>query len=202
MNVPRFILVLTLVFGVTVLSGAPEVLEAQDEADRHRHLVQKPLAVAKLADAGYPEWQVRRLAESLTKAELSPAEFNAFLGSVPYLAGMLSSLEGAVNHVVLKKERGMRGTELVESVRAELREEDLPWKTILPVNENYLGESSRNVLSRVKESIRDRRGFEEGEPQPAESERGSRPSGSTGPTPTPAPSPGPGPNRPGTNQPF
>jgi hypothetical protein len=202
MNVRRLIFSLTLVFGLSILLGAPEALEAQDEADRFRNLVQKPVAVAKLSEAGYPDWQVKRLAEALNEAELPPQDFNALVGSVPYLAGMLSSLEGAVNHVVLKKERGMTGAELVGSVRTELREQELPWRTVLPTNENYLGEAARNLLSRVKESIRDRRGFEEGEPQPAETKPGSRPSGGPGPTPSPAPTPGPGPNRPGTNQPF
>lgn len=204
LNVHRLLLVSVLANAVLIGVGTPGTLEAQDEADRRRNLVQKPLAVAKLVDAGYPGWQVRRLAESLNEAEVSPTDFNALLGSLPYLAGMLSSLEGAVNHVVLKKERGMKKTELVDSVRTELREQELPWKTLLPTDEGYLGDSSRNVLSRVKESIRDRRGFEEGEPQPAETKPGSRPSGSPTPTPTPAPSPGPGPgsNRPGPGQPF
>lgn len=191
-----------LLLAVLLVVG-PAALEAQDETDRRRNLVQKPLAVAKLVDRGYPGWQVRKLVTSLNEAGVSVSDFNALLGSLPHLAGMLSSLEGAVNHVVLKQERGMTEDELVDSVRTELGEQQLPWESALPANDGYLGDPARNLISRVKESIRDRRGFEEGEPQPAETEPGSRQPG--GPTPGPSPGPGPGPggpNRPGSNQPF
>lgn len=180
---------------ITILLGVGNTVEASDTVSL-RQLVQKPVAVDKLVEAGYPSRPVRELTRTLHEADVVPTDFNDVLLNLPYFAGSINNMQGSVNFVVQQHERGLDGQKLVQSFRDELRGHNMAWRSGQnPLSPDYLDSSARNILSRVRESIRDRRGFEEGTPEPPSSgEQGGRPA----PAPTPGPQ-GPGsPRGPGT----
>lgn len=195
-----FLVVLPLI-GITMLLVGGSVEASEKES--LRQLVQQPVAVDKLIEAGYPARQVRSLSRTLHDAEVSPTDFNEVLLNLPYFAGNINNLEGSVNFVVQQHERGLSGSELVQAFRDELTGQNMAWRSgPEPLSTEYLGPGARNILSRVRETIRDRRGFEEGSPEPASSGQGRTPAPSPG-TPGPGGPQGPGsPRGPGNPGPY
>lgn len=148
----RSLTVLAAVLFVLATSSLP--VASQEAATPEQQLVQMPVAVDKLVEAGVPEAQVQRLAETLNRGAVSPAAFNGTLRNIPDLAANVESIARIGNFVVARVNDGLRGEQLAAAIHQRLREEGIPagGHSLVgppPIAENFLPENARAKVEKA-----------------------------------------------------
>lgn len=132
---------LCLVFVMAATTGAfAQEISTQQALE---HLVQTPVAVDKVVEAGGSADQVSELARSLNEGLVDPATFNEIMSKTPEMASHPEGITGVGTFVTEQVEAGLTGEDLALATREHLRTLGIPaggntTEQPPPIAENYI----------------------------------------------------------------
>lgn len=123
--------VCVFLIGFLVMSVQPVHAQSQEDRvqrdiDEIQQLVQKPVAVDRMVEAGASPEAIDRLSEAMNRGEMSATEFNNTMRQSPELSEQMDGFNNVGSFVRSRVEEGLRGRELADSIHAYLNERGIP----------------------------------------------------------------------------
>lgn len=123
--------VCVLLIGFLVMSVQPTHAQSQEDRvqrdiDEIQQLVQKPVAVDRMVEAGASPEAIERLSGEMNRGEMSATEFNNTMRQSPELADQMDGFNNVGSFVSSRVDEGLRGRELSQSIHTYLNERGIP----------------------------------------------------------------------------